>query len=401
MRPFLLAWRTVTRQPARAVLGVAGIAVVGALLFDMLLLSRGLAVSFRDLLEGTGFDVRVTANQWVPSRGPMIDDGTAVLAQLRALPEIEQVVPVRFGRAQIVLADGDDLPADFMGVGGNARGTWTVFEGEDLPATGDVSYPAILVNRLLAERMNLSAGDGLRLRGACDSRASAMPATEFTVVGIVDFQFEIKRRYASVTTLDQFVRTCAPADPDAVTLFMAASRREVGPDGAVRAIDRVLPDLHAFTNQEFVDRMQATDFSYFRQVSFALATITLFFAFLLIATLLTVSVNQRLGEVAALRALGFRRRRVVADLIWESVLLVGAGGLLALPLGGLLASRLDAILREMPGIPMHLQFFVFQPRAAVAYAALLAAAGVLAAAYPVYLAARLPIAATLRREVVS
>jgi putative ABC transport system permease protein len=290
---------------------------------------------------------------------------------------------------------------DFMGVGGNARGTWKIYEGEDLPARSDAAHPAILVNRFLAERMNLSAGDGLRLRGACDSPASAMPATEFEVVGVVDFRFEIERRYASVTTLDRFARTCAVADPDAVTLFMVASRREAGPDGAVRAIDRALPDLHAFTNQEFVDRMQATDFSYFRQVSFALATITLFFAFLLIATLLTVSVNQRLGEVAALRALGFRRRRVVADLIWESVLLVGAGGLLALPLGGLLAARLDAILREMPGIPMHLHFFVFQPRAVIAYVALLAAAGVLAAAYPVYLAARLPIAATLRREVVS
>ena len=45
-----LAWRSLTRQPARALLGVVGIAAVGALLFDMLLLSRGLVVSFQDLL---------------------------------------------------------------------------------------------------------------------------------------------------------------------------------------------------------------------------------------------------------------------------------------------------------------------------------------------------------------
>ncbi len=55
----------------------------------------------------------------------------------------------------------------------------------------------------------------------------------------------------------------------------------------------------------------------------------------------------------------------------------------------------------MPGIPVDLHFFVFQPRTAVTYAALIVATGTLAAAYPVYLAARLPIAATLRREVVS
>ena len=74
-----------------------------------------------------------------------------------------------------------------------------------------------------------------------------------------------------------------------------------------------------------MDRFESTDFSYFRQISFALATITLCFAFLLIATLLTVSVNQRLAEIATLRALGFPRRRVAADLLWESALLIGTG----------------------------------------------------------------------------
>ena len=35
------AWRSLVRQPARAALGILGVAAVGALLFDMLLLSRG------------------------------------------------------------------------------------------------------------------------------------------------------------------------------------------------------------------------------------------------------------------------------------------------------------------------------------------------------------------------
>jgi hypothetical protein len=43
------AWRSLVRQPARAALGILGVAAVGALLFDMLLLSRGLIVSMQDL----------------------------------------------------------------------------------------------------------------------------------------------------------------------------------------------------------------------------------------------------------------------------------------------------------------------------------------------------------------
>src|SRR5439155_1565610 len=85
----------------------------------------------------------------------------------------------------------------------------------------------------------------------------------------------------------------------------------------------------------------------------------------------------------------------------DSALLVGTGGIAALPLGGVLAVALDRILRGMPGVPARLHFFVFEPRTVLLYAALLGATGVLAALYPIWLAARLPIAATLRREIIS
>ena len=58
-----LAWRTLVHNPARALLAIGGVAVIGALLFDMLLLSRGLLVSFRDLLDTAGFDVRVVGER--------------------------------------------------------------------------------------------------------------------------------------------------------------------------------------------------------------------------------------------------------------------------------------------------------------------------------------------------
>jgi putative ABC transport system permease protein len=150
-----------------------------------------------------------------------------------------------------------------------------------------------------------------------------------------------------------------------------------------------------------ISGLRRADFAYFRQVSLVLSALTLFFAFLLLTTLLTVAVNQRYAEIAALRALGFSRRRVAADLIWESMLLALAGVALAVPLGLALARWLDEILRAMPTIPERVHFFVLEPRAFALHAALLLAAAGVAALYPVYLGARLPIAATLRREFVS
>src|SRR4029078_13505410 len=102
---------------------------------------------------------------------------------------------------------------------------------------------------------------------------------------------------------------------------------------AAAAISRLRPDVRALSNDQVMEQFNQNAFSYFRQISTVLSSMTLAFAFLLIATLLTMSVNQRLGEVAALRALGFPRRRIAANLLWESVLLVGAGGLAARPAG--------------------------------------------------------------------
>jgi len=58
------AWRSLVRQPARATLGVLGVAAVGALLFDMLMLSDGLIVSMR--LYSDTRAVATALPGWIP-----------------------------------------------------------------------------------------------------------------------------------------------------------------------------------------------------------------------------------------------------------------------------------------------------------------------------------------------
>ena len=67
MNALPFAARTLRRQPARAALGILGIAAVSALLFDMLMLSRGLVLSMQDALDRGGFAVRVTATASLPA----------------------------------------------------------------------------------------------------------------------------------------------------------------------------------------------------------------------------------------------------------------------------------------------------------------------------------------------
>jgi putative ABC transport system permease protein len=396
------------RQPARAGLGILGVAAIGALLFDMLLLSRGLVLSFGELLERSGFDVRVLASDAPPLTGPQLTGATALATRIGGLPEVETVHQLRAREAEVSdqparpehASDRRPQRVEFMGVDPQAGSVWRILEGEDLTAETAASHP-LVVNRNLARRFGLSPGRAVSLRGRCGRGSSALPAVTFTVVGIADFPFDSATAATVAGTLAGADRLCGDEGTDSAEMLLVRSTPQAGALAAARAIRAAEPAVHAVTNEDLLERFSRVEFSYFRQISTVLATVTLFFGFLLIAVLLTVSVNQRLGEIAALRAVGLSRSRVVAGVMWESALLVGAGGLLALPLGALLSLWLDAILRSMPGVPAGLHFFVFEPRAVVLYAALLALASVAAAAYPMRIVAVLPIAATLRREVVS
>ena len=399
-----LAWRTIARSPARSVLAVAGVAVIGALLFDMLLLSRGLLVSFRDLLDAAGFDIRVVAAEGSMVHRPPIADATSLAEAISQLPDVRGVVVVR-SESAMAIAPGraaSGVRVSLVGTSGAAAGTvWTMVSGSPLPSTSTSGQaPPLIISPRLATELQLEPGSPLGLRLFVPGGASALPLVAARVVGIAHFAFEASDEYTVATTMDGLA-AARGRQSDGMAEMVLVSSRPGAERTAAAAIARLRPELRVLSNEQVMEQFNQNAFSYFRQISTVLSSMTLAFAFLLIATLLTMSVNQRLGEVAALRALGFPRRRIAANLLWESGLLVGVGGLAALPIGGLLAVVLDRILRQMPGVPARLHFFVFEPRTVVLHAALLAITGALAALYPIWLATRLPIAATLRREILS
>jgi putative ABC transport system permease protein len=393
------AWRSLVRQPARAALGILGVAAVGALLFDMLLLSRGLIVSMQDLLDRGGWDVRVSAGE-LPGGG-RISGAMSAAREIAALPTVRAALVIRSATAEIDRGAGRPLRASFQGVttlssteaGARLRAPWTILRGRDAEQPGEV-----VIDSQIASAASLEPGDEVTMRASCVAEREVLPPTRLMVVGVAEFPFEVSNEYTAGGTLDALRAACSGNVGDDADLFLVMSQGDATATAA--AIRAILPDIRAATNSEVVGRLQQTAFSYFRQISTVLTTVTVSFAALLITVLLTVSVNQRLGEIAALRALGFSRSRVVMDILSESALIVGIGGLLSLPLGLLLAEGLDRILKSMPGIPAALHFFMFEPRALAVHLALLAATAIIAALYPMRIVAKLPIAATLRDEVI-
>jgi len=145
--------------------------------------------------------------------------------------------------------------------------------------------------------------------------------------------------------------------------------------------------------RHFQDRMV-----YFRQLAAILGTVSLFVTVLLIGTLLAITVNERLGEIATLRAIGVSRSSVIKEVLVEGMTLTIIGTAIGLALGLVTARFLDRILTSFPGLPERFSFFV--PRTPTVATAVLVTlvTGAIAGLYPAWLAARAPIAPTLRSE---
>ncbi len=207
MKALAFAWRSLVRQPARAALGILGVAAVGALLFDMLLLSDGLVTSMREMLERTGFDIRVTATGELPRGGRRIAQASAVTAAFAELPEVERALAIRFVDAVLVRpepagAPEDEASPDRVGleaVGGDGPQPWTVLRGRD--ATG---LNEVVVNQALATDLGVKIGDRLPVRARCRSRSEVLPPASLQVVGVAEFPLTLDQHVlgSSMATLD-------------------------------------------------------------------------------------------------------------------------------------------------------------------------------------------------------
>jgi len=403
MTPLALAWRTARRYRARAVLAVVGVAVIGALNFDMLMLSRGLILSFADLLNGTRYNIRIAGSAGLPLGRSPIEDSATLMQQVARLPEIASVAVMRTAFASLVEPNRAAQGVELIGSSdASGLGTWRRVTGSNLVVDSDARViQTAVISRALADRDKTPLGSTIHVRVGIAGSPSAMPAIPLRVVGVGDFPFEPADSLIVATSMAGFAQARGGAANDRAEFMFASSRAGVATDAAVAAIAKLRPDISVFSNEQLVANFARDAFTYFRQISVVLSTTTAVFSFLLVTTLLTVSVNQRLAEVAALRALGIRRRHIASTRVWEAVLLVGIGGAIAVPIGEILARVLDGILRRMPGLPAGLHFFAFEPRSLALHVLVLAATAIVASVYPVWLAVKLPIAATLRREVIS
>lgn len=387
------ALRNLGRHPLRTALSLAGIAVASAMLLDMVMLSGGIERSFERLLLGRGFQIRLSPKGTLPfDAEATIAGAQRVLTEVRGDPDIAAAGPVLGGA--IYARTPDSLVTLFgYGVDPSAQSLYQLVSGHDL-APGDTL--GVLLSAPAAARLGATPGDTVRIVGRLDPGiATAAVERRLVVRGMVRWLYDY-RGQPSVGVLLPVMQRLAGA-PDRVSIMVVRVRDAAAVPAVVARLRAAQPRLEVNSVAQLVAHFRER-LVYFRQLSYILGTVSLIVTVLLVATLLTITVSERLGEIATLRAVGVQRGRVVRQVLEEGIALTTLGSALGVGLGVVTARYLDAILTSFPGLPAALSFFVPEPRALGAAGAILLLAGSLAGLYPAWIAARAPIAATLRAE---
>jgi len=388
--------RSLGRHPLRTGLSLAGIAVAAAMLLDMVMLSGGIDRSFGDMLLQRGYQIRITPKGTLPfDTEAALPYVHALVRDLRADPAVASAGAVLgtavYGRTR------DSLVTLFgYGVQPESQGIYQVTAGADL--TPDDSSGILLSTPAAAALGEPGIGDTVVLAGRLDPQIAAPGADRVLVVrGMVQWLYDYRGQPSVGTVLPVMQRLARQQVPDPASLVLVRARADAAvPDLAERIRTRY-PTLEVNSVAELVVQARRR-LAYFTQLSHVLGALSLVVAVLLIGTLLTITVNERLGEIATLRAIGIARGTVVRQVLAEGAALTLIGSALGIVLGLATARYLDAILTSFPGLPATFSFFVPRVDTLTRAALALLVTGSLAGLYPAWLASRAPIAATLRAE---
>jgi putative ABC transport system permease protein len=391
-----LAQASLIRHRSRTLLAVLGVAVAAAMLLDMVMLATGMRESFRELLLSRGFELRLAPRGTLPFDTDAAIPGVgAITAILRTNPDIREISPVMGGSIHVRVGNRD-VSGSVLGIDPTVQGDYQLLSGRD-PTTAD----AIVVNDHLLERLGARVGDTISVATGYDPQTRTYSGQRRLVItGRVEFIYGAAEQSSSALLRETLESMSDVSKRDRASLFMVKVRKGADAERVRDWIDAQLPNVTAISIATAIAQVDAR-LSYFRQLSLILGAVSLFVGFLLVTTLVTVSVNERAGEIAVMRAIGVSKAHVIQQIVIEGVAISFAGAVFGLGLGLVTARYLNAILSAFPGLPMAIDFFLFQPRAAWSALGLLIASGIGAGVYPAWRAASLPIAESLRREAIA
>jgi putative ABC transport system permease protein len=373
-----------------------GVAVAAAMLLDMVMMSTGMRESFRRLLLSRGFQLRLAPKGTLPfDTDATIENTSGIVRILRANPDLTTISAVLGGTIHIPRGDRV-ITSSALGLDPRVQGDYELLSGKDPLAPNEIVGNADFIRATGAK-----IGDSLTVASGYDAQTREyLGARRLVLTGRVRFLYGAAHQRAAAMRLATLQQIGGADRTDDASLFMIRVREGASVDSAYRWIKGRVFTVNIISTESALDEVDVR-LRYFRQLAVILGSVSLFVGFLLVTTLVTVSVNERIGEIAVMRAIGVSRAHVILQIVLEGVAISLVGAFAGLLLGLATGRYLNGILSSFPGLPEAIDFFLFQPRSAWTALGLLALSGIAAGVYPAFRASSLPIATTLRQEAIA
>lgn len=368
-----MIWANLFHRKARTLVTLVGIAIGVAAIVALGAVAGGMRTGFSAMTQGTQADLVLTQADSISVLLSSIDE--AAVDEMRTWPEVAEIDGVLLtnalsGGTSYIFLFGHD-PDGF------AIEHFRVAEGSGLSEVQHTRGRPMLLGRRAAQNLGKAVGDAFEIANSV-----------FRVVGIYETgnSFEdggavIALQEAQLLTLQQrhismlYVQLHSPSDAER---FKAKAAR-------------AFPDLAVSTSTSFAEQEQTL--AIIDGIAVAVAGLAVVLGGIVMTNTLFMSVFERTREIGLLRAVGWRRRRVMALILGESLTLALLGGLVGTGLGVLSVWSLgrSSTVLSMYGVQLSPQLLA---RALITVVAL----GLVGGAYPAWWASHLLPLEALRYE---
>ena len=303
------------RRRTRSILTLIGIAIGIAAIVALGALAEGLLAEFTAAFGSSQADLVVTQAEAGGSAATIslgaVDE--AVGEAIARFPEVEEVAGMT-----IAFLPMPDIPY-FVLFGhdpeGFAIGHFQIVAGEMLAARAPAGRgKPILLGHAAADNLGKEVGDTLRVHGSA-----------YRVVGIYETGAAFEDGGA-VVTLDEVQALLK--QPRQVTVYLLRLKDIGQLEAARQRIERHSPALAVSRTSEVADRMGGM--ALVRVFVWGLSLITVLVGGVGMMNTMIMSVVERTREIGVLRALGWRKWRVLALILGESLALTLLGGIIGI-----------------------------------------------------------------------